>query len=120
MPRSLPWTVTVALLVWSCRAPDRIRLMVENVGQTPLDSVIVLTTGRSYPIGNIPAGTTRELPIGANGESHIELEHGRASRLRASRRRLIVGIYFESGYRGSIRVRVTADSVLAVLDSIRI
>ena len=115
MPRSLPWTVTVALLVWSCRAPDRIRLMVENLGRTPLDSVIVLTTGRSYPIGTIPAGTTRELLIGANGESHIELEHG-----RAGRRRLIVGTYFESGYRGSIRVRVTADSVLTVLDSIRI
>jgi hypothetical protein len=115
MPRSLPWAVAMALLAWGCRAPDRIRLMVENVGQTPLDSVIVFTTGRSYPIGTIPAGATRELLIGANGESHIELEHG-----RAGRRRLIVGTYFESGYRGSIRVRVTVDSVLAVLDSIHI
>jgi hypothetical protein len=105
----------MALLVWGCRAPDRIGLVVENVGRTPPDSVTIFTTVRSYPIGTIPAGTTRELLIGANGESHIELEHG-----RAGRHRLIVGTYFESGYRGSIRVRVTADSVLAVLDSIHI
>lgn len=53
--------------------------------------------------------------IGATGESHIELEHG-----NGARRRLRVGTYFESGYGGKIDVKLTADSVVAIVDSIRI
>jgi hypothetical protein len=108
--------VTLALTsAFGCRGRDSVALTLENVGQTRLDSVVVFTTGRSYPIGTLLAGTSRRLMIGANGESHIEIEHG-----AQSRRRLVVGTYFESGYRGKINVRLTPDSVVAVIDSIRI
>jgi hypothetical protein len=107
--------VLVTVLALSCRAADRITLTLENVGQIPLDSVIIFTTGRSYPIGSIPVGASSHLLIGASGESHIEIEHG-----ARPRRRLRVGTYFEGGYSGKINVRLTADSVVAVVDSIRI
>jgi hypothetical protein len=99
----------------SCRVGDRITLTLENVGRSQLDSVVVLTTGRSYPVGSLPAGASRRLLIGADGESHIEVEHG-----IQSRQRLVVGTYLESGYGGRITVRLTADSVMAISDSIRI
>jgi hypothetical protein len=104
-----------ALMVLGCRAADSITLTLENVGRIPLDSVIVFTTGRSYPIGSIPAGASSDLLIGANGESHIEIEHG-----SHPRHRVRVSTYFEGGYSGKINVRLTADSVVAVVDSIRI
>jgi hypothetical protein len=68
-----------------CRGRDSVALTLENVGQIPLDSVVVFTTGRSYPIGSLSAGGPRRLMIGATGESHIEVEHG-----TQRRRRLVV------------------------------
>lgn len=95
------------------RRRDNITLTMKNIGQDPLDAVTVFTTGRAYPIGPLSAGTAKKLLIGATGESHIEIEH-----CDSSRHRLRVGTYFESGYRGNIEVRLTGDSVVAVLDSI--
>jgi hypothetical protein len=98
-----------------CRGQDSLVLTLENIGPAPLDSVVVFTAGRVYPVGPVFAGASKNLRIGADGESHIEIEHGTARRTR-----LRVGTYFESGYSGSIHVRMTADSIVAVIDSIRI
>lgn len=97
----------------SRRGRDNITLTMRNIGQDSLDSVMVFTTGRSYALGPLSAGTAKKLLIGASGDSHIEIEHG-----ETSRRRLRVGTYFESGDRGNIEVRLTGNSVVAVLDSI--
>ena len=99
----------------SCRGHDSITLTLENVGTVSLDSVVVLTTGRHYPVGNLAAGASRRLRVGAEGESHIEVEHG-----TGDRRRLRVGTYFERGYGGTIQVRLTADSIVSIADSITI
>jgi len=80
-----------------------------------LDSVVVLTTGRKYPVGSLAGGSSTRLRIGAGGESHIEVEHG-----AGMRHRLRVGTYFESGYGGKIDVRLTADSIVGIADSIMI
>jgi hypothetical protein len=98
-----------------CRARDSVELRLENVGAEPLESLVVYTTGREYEAGRLDAGQSTHLMIGANGESHIEIEHG-----IGERRRLRVGTYFESGYGGSITVHLRADSVVAVFDSIKI
>jgi hypothetical protein len=116
----MTWTRRIAALLTllsaaSCRGRDSITLTLENVGQVPLDSVVVFTTGRAYSVGSIAGGASTRLRIGANGESHIEIEHG-----AGSRRRLRVGTYFERGYGGKIDVRLTADSIVAIADSIRI
>lgn len=95
------------------RGRDNIALTVKNIGQVSLDSVMVLTTGRSYPIGPLTAGGVKRVQIGANGESHIEIEHG-----GDPRRRMRVGTYFENDSRGTIEVRLTGDSVFAVVDSV--
>jgi hypothetical protein len=98
-----------------CRSRDSITLTLENVGEAPLDSVVVFTTGRQYPVGRLPGGGSIRLRIGADGESHIEVEHG-----TDARRRLRVGTYFEGGYGGKIDVRLTVDSIVAIADSITI
>ena len=53
----------------SCRGRDSITLTLENVGQVSLDSVVVFTTGRAYPVGTLArgalrAGTQEHLPAG--------------------------------------------------------
>jgi hypothetical protein len=107
---------TLALLpAFGCRGRDAIVLTLQNVGTAALDSVVVFTTGRAYRVGSLGPGASKQVLIGASGESHIEIEHG-----QDSRRRLRVGTYFEKGYGGKVVVRLTGDSVVAVIDSIRI
>ena len=105
----------ILLATVGCRGRDSITLTLQNVGQASLDSVVVFTTGRQYPVGRLAGGASTRLRIGADGESHIEVEHG-----AELRRRLRVGTYFESRLRGTIDVRLTADSVVAIADSITI
>jgi hypothetical protein len=102
-------------LAVGCRGRDSVVLRLENVGLTPLDSLVIFTTGRVYQAGRLAPGESKYVMIGADGESHIEVEHG-----RGERHRLSVGTYFEDGYGGSITVRVGADSVVAIFDSISI
>jgi len=107
--------IVLAATLAGCRARDSVELRLENVGTEGLDSLVIYTTGREYVVGRLGPGESTHVMIGANGESHIEVEHG-----KGERRRLRVGIYFESGYGGSITVRLRADSVVAVFDSVKI
>jgi hypothetical protein len=107
--------VLLIIGVVGCGGPDGIRMVLRNVGDVPLDSIVVHTTGRQYQAGRVASGDSTQLLIGANGESHIEIEHG----IR-TRQRLRVGTYFESGYGGKIEVHLRGDSVMTVIDSITI
>jgi hypothetical protein len=93
--------------------PNHLRLIVENGGTAPLDSVVVLTTGYRYPIGALAPGEQRIVAVEAEGESHFEIEYG-----RAERRRLNLGGYFERGYVGTYFARVRHDSVVLTRDSV--
>jgi len=80
-----------------------ILVTVTNSGNQPLSSVRLHVTGAGYDIGDITAGNTTETIVRATGESGLEIEimdtNGRSKRLNA-------GGYFESGYRGTIRVSI--------------
>jgi hypothetical protein len=75
--------------------------------------VIVVTTGYRYSIGTLAPGEQRSVAVEAEGESHFEIEYG-----RAERRRLNLGGYFERGYAGTYFVRVRNDSVVLTRDSV--
>ena len=98
----------------ACSQPG-IDLTLTNDAAVPLDSVVVYTTGFSYPIGDLAPDETHNLKVNSTGESHIEVEHGAPS----ARRRLILGLYFEERYRGSATARVSTDSVLSLTSRIR-
>lgn len=87
-------------------------VIVRNVGSEPLHSVIVHVTGNSYQIGDIDVGATKKVKVVAQGESHVEIEHG-------NQKRLVVDCYFESVYKGKIIVEVTSDQVVNVKQDIR-
>lgn len=78
-------------------------MTVENTGASPLKSVVLHVTGESYDIGDIAPGETATARVIPTGESELEVEFkdtdGQTQRLNA-------GGYFESGYRGSIRVEI--------------
>lgn len=90
-----------------------VNVVIHNVGSEPLQSVVVHVTGNSYSIGDIDAGDIKTVKVFANGESHIEIEHGKQNRL-------IIGTYFEKSYRGKITVEVTTEKVISIKDEIRI
>ena len=99
----------VCLLMLGCSEPG-IDLTLTNGGTAGLDSVVVHTTGYSYPIGDLAAGATRELKVQSTGESDIAVEHGPGD----LRRRVVLGVYFEERYREAVTARVTADTVLSL------
>ena len=86
---------------------------VRNVGNEQMRAVIVHVTGNSYPIGDLPAGSSRRVDVSATSESHVELEY-------QGHDRLIIDCYFEPGYKGTITAQVTALKVVSVNDSVRI
>ena len=86
----------------------------ENRGAARLDSVAVVTTGHRYTLGELPAGGSRTVRVEADGDSHVEVEHG-----RGARRRLVVDTYFGPGARGTVRAELTADTVLSVTSQVR-
>ena len=90
------------------------RADVVNEGRVSLDSVVVHTTGYDYPLGDLGPSDTARVRIQAIGESHVELTHGRGPRTR-----LQVCGYFERGYRGTMKARLSADSVLSFQQATR-
>lgn len=91
-----------------------VEFTLQNVSATPLDSVVVYTTGHTYLLGNVPAGTSRTIQVEAVSDSHIEVEHGTGTRSR-----LVVDTYFGKGYSGTVTAAVQPDSVVRVESHVR-
>jgi hypothetical protein len=85
---------------------------VKNVSDETLHAVVVHVTGAAYDLGDIGAGESRSVRVSPTGESHVEIQHAQG--------RLVVGTYFEGGYRGHINVDVTPRGVVRVEDKVRI
>ena len=101
IPAILVALVLIVVLVLQFRSG--VQVAVENTGTTPLKSVVLHVTGVSYDLGDIAPGESAKARVNPTGESELEVEFkdtdGQTQRLNA-------GGYFESGYRGSIRVEI--------------
>jgi hypothetical protein len=100
---------TVLLLGGCSSDPYGAKVILQNGGLTPLNSVVVRVTGNSYSIGVLPALGSRSVKTYPTGESHIVIEYIGAS---GEKKELTVECYFEPGYRNTINVRVTAESAV--------
>jgi hypothetical protein len=93
--------VLVGVLLFQFR--PGIQVTIQNTGATAMRSVVLHVTGVSYEIGDIPPGASAVARVNPTGESGLEIEftdsEGKVQRLNA-------GGYFESGYRGTIRVSI--------------
>jgi len=91
----------IAVVAYQLRSG--IRVTVENTGSTSLNSVVLHVTGESYDLGDIAPGESATARVNPTGESELEVDFkdtdGQTQRLNA-------GGYFESGYRGTIRVEI--------------
>lgn len=94
-----------------------IHVTVQNSGSQPLRSVALHVTGRSYNLGDIAPGETAMSRVNPTSESHLEVEFIDAD---GQTQRLNAGGYFESGYRGSIRVEIKDGQVDKLEDNTRL
>lgn len=94
-----------------------VEVTVENAGTAPLKSVSLHVTGRSYRLGEIAAGSTASAKVHPTGESHLEIELGNVD---GTTQRLDAGGYFESGYRGTIRVVLKDGKIEQFEDAVKI
>jgi hypothetical protein len=106
IPVGLVIAVLIGVVAFQLRSG--IRVAVENTGTTPLKSVVLHVTGASYELGDIAPGESATARVNPTGESHLEVDFTDAD---GQTQRLNAGGYFESGYRGSIRV-VINDGVI--------
>lgn len=102
---AIPAGLVAAILMAVVALPLRsgIQVTVENSGTKPLKSVTLHVTGASYNLGDITPGASATARVKPTGESHLEIEFTDAG---GEVRRLDAGGYFESGYRGTIRVSI--------------
>ena len=87
-----------------------VTVVVRNTDSATLSGVTIHVTGRAYPIGDIPAGSTRRVLVDPTGESHIEISQHQAD----GRGSIPVGCYFEAGYSGSIDIDLSRTSATVV------
>jgi hypothetical protein len=101
IPAALAVAALVGVLVLQFRAG--VQVTVENTGTTSSKAVVLHVTGASYELGDIAPGESAAARVSPTGESSLDIEFtdadGKIQRLKA-------GGYFESGYRGSIRVEI--------------
>ena len=110
-PRNLAIRFALATLLFSGCARDNYgaQVSLENVGTLPLRSVVVRVTGNSYSLGDVAVGEIRTVKTYPTGESHVVIELVDDD---GSKKELPIDCYFESGYRSTIDVKLTASSVL--------
>ena len=104
--RWLLLAITVVLLLIAIVAfqlRSGIQVTVENTGISALKSVVLHVTGASYDLGDIAPGETATARVNPNGESELKVEFKDTD---DQTQRLNAGGYFESGYRGTIRVEI--------------
>lgn len=115
---SRSWTVNlivlllIALIFTSC-GDGTVDVTIENKGTRTLKSVTLEVRGNPYELGDIEPDASKSVEVEVVGESHIELG-------QAGRDRLIVEVYIEPGYGGSVHVFVTPDTVLSIKNNIDI
>lgn len=101
IPAALVIAVLIGVLAFELRSG--IQFTVENSGTRPLKSVVLHVTGASSNLGDIAPGASATARVNPTGESHLEIEFTDAD---GQVQRLDAGGYFESGYRGTIRVSI--------------
>jgi hypothetical protein len=89
-----------------------VEFTLDNAGSEALRTVIVDVTGRSYKLGDLPAGSSKTVELHATGDSHIELRFSNGHHLT-------IDCYFEPAYSGRIKAKITSHAVVAVEDEIR-
>src|SRR5947209_4261248 len=80
-----------------------IRITIQNTGSADLRLVVLYVTGREYPLGDIAPGASAHATVNPTSESHLEIGFTDAG---GQPKRLNAGGYFESGYRGTIRISI--------------
>jgi len=93
-----------------------VTVVVRNRDSAALSAVAIHVTGRDYPIGDMPPGSTRRVLVDPTGDSHIEVSRQSID----GRRRIPVSCYFGAGDTGSIEIEISGTSVDAVKNEISI
>lgn len=96
------------LVLASCMRSEGVELRLTNVDIIPLDSLRVKVTGNTYDIERIEPGKTTTIYINPTGESDILL-------LTPGGKELLVGVYIEQNYTGTVKTDIKADSVITVI-----
>ncbi|MEM9137277.1 MAG: hypothetical protein AAGB01_08005 [Cyanobacteria bacterium P01_F01_bin.42] len=107
-------------------------MFIENVDSVSLTAVKVQVTGATYPLGTIPPGETRSIKTYPTGETGVTIQlanpDGQAPDSQATDSQvtdsqapdsrasepitLDAGGYFEPGYRDTLKVQMTRDTVV--------
>jgi hypothetical protein len=101
MPAVLVIAVLSGLLV--VQSKSGVRVTIQNTGSSALKLVVLHVTGASYKLGDIAVGESVTMRVDPTSESHLEVEF---TDIDGQVQRVNGGGYFESGYRGTIRVEI--------------
>jgi hypothetical protein len=107
--------ISAAGLVWAFW-PRGITVVLRNTDSATLSGVMLHVTGRDYPIGDLPSGSTRRVLVDPTGESHIEISQHQAD----GRGRIPVSCYFEAGYSGTIEINISRTSATIIDNQISV
>jgi hypothetical protein len=85
-----------------------IHVTVQNMGSQPMRAVVLFVTGNNFSLGDIPPGSAADATVKCTGDSHLEIEFVDNA---GETKRLDAGGFFQSGYRGQIRLTIREGAI---------
>lgn len=82
-----------------------------------MKTVTLHVTGASYELGDLAAGKSKTKTVKPKGESSLEVQFTDSA---GRKHRIDAGGYFESGYRGSVRVEIKEGQIDRFEDKTRL
>lgn len=109
-------TLPIILLV-SFYLLSGVKVEIVNRGPLSMKDVYVEVRGRSYSLGEIPAGTSKTVKVRPASESAVSIKHRDG---KGKQHTLFVDTYIESGFSGKITVHVGYGKIKDVKDNIKL
>ena len=107
----------LAILLIGLSSLSGVKVEIVNLGAVTMQNVSVDVTGASYPIGDIPAGTSKSVKVEPRSESSVSIKHSDST---GKQHNLFIDTYIEGGYSGKITAQVKNGKITNVKQNIKL
>lgn len=93
----------IIVLNFRTKTASGVSVTVQNIGRSPMHSVVIHVTGGIYPLGDLSPGASVSASVKPTGQTHLDIDYSDAA---GKKHELRAGGPFDDRFRGTISVSV--------------